>query len=74
MFITGSFDATCKIWDTDTCDMIQNLKGHKKTVYSVSFNMMYGYIALYVEIELPQGHVIRHVRYGMLMMESVYLL
>ena len=29
-FITGSYDQTCIIWDTDSGEILQKLKGHKK--------------------------------------------
>lgn len=41
-FVTGSFDATCKVWSTDSGELLMSLKGHKKTVYSVAFNTVYG--------------------------------
>ena len=40
-FITGSYDQTCIIWDTDSGEILQKLKGHKNVVYSISFNLPY---------------------------------
>ena len=41
-FITGSYDQTCNIWDTDTGAIIHKLKSHKNVVYAISFNLPYG--------------------------------
>ena len=41
-FITGSYDRTCIIWDTQTGDLLQKLVGHSSVVYSISFNLPYG--------------------------------
>ena len=41
-FITGSYDRTCKIWDTKTGNHLQTLIGHKSIVYSLAFNNPYG--------------------------------
>jgi dynein assembly factor with WDR repeat domains 1 len=40
--LTGSTDSTSKIWDTKTGQMLQNLQGHKSTVYTLAFNLPYG--------------------------------
>jgi dynein assembly factor with WDR repeat domains 1 len=41
-FITGSYDQTCIIWDTETGNVVHRLKGHKNVVYAISFNLPYG--------------------------------
>lgn len=41
-FITGSYDRTCKIWDTHTGKELFSLEGHKNVVYSLSFNNPFG--------------------------------
>jgi dynein assembly factor with WDR repeat domains 1 len=41
-FITGSYDQTCNIWDTETGAVDHKLKGHKNVVYAISFNLPYG--------------------------------
>ena len=41
-FITGSYDRTCKVWDTATGDELVSLEGHKNVVYALSFNTPFG--------------------------------
>ena len=41
-FITGSYDRTCIIWDTNTGELLQKLHGHNNVVYAISFNLPYG--------------------------------
>ena len=41
-FITGSYDRTCKIWDTESGNLLHTLEGHKNAVYSMAFNVPYG--------------------------------
>ena len=41
-FITGSYDRTCKIWNTHTGEEMFTLEGHKNVVYSLSFNNPFG--------------------------------
>ncbi len=41
-FITGSYDRTCKIWNTETGDELFTLEGHKNVVYTMAFNNPYG--------------------------------
>ena len=41
-FITGSYDRTCKIWDTHTGEELCSLEWHKNVVYSLSFNNPFG--------------------------------
>ncbi len=41
-FITGSYDKTCKLWDTMTGENIHTLSGHTNIVYCLSFNNPYG--------------------------------
>ncbi|KAL7058147.1 hypothetical protein AAHC03_016736 [Spirometra sp. Aus1] len=38
-FITGSYDRTAKIWETDTGNLICTLEGHKNVVYAITFNL-----------------------------------
>lgn len=41
-FITGSYDRTCKVWNTNTGEEIHTLEGHKNVVYAIAFNNPYG--------------------------------
>jgi dynein assembly factor with WDR repeat domains 1 len=41
-FITGSYDRTCKIWDTQTGEEMHVLEGHKNVVYAIAFNNPFG--------------------------------
>merc|ERR1712216_307106 len=41
-FITGSYDRTCKVWDTNTGEELLTLEGHKNVVYAIAFNNPYG--------------------------------
>uniref|UniRef100_G1N2M7 Uncharacterized protein n=1 Tax=Meleagris gallopavo TaxID=9103 RepID=G1N2M7_MELGA len=42
MFITGSYDRTCKVWDTASGEELHTLEGHKNVVYAIAFNNPYG--------------------------------
>lgn len=41
-FITGSYDRTCKIWDTALGEEKFTLEGHKNVVYTIAFNNPFG--------------------------------
>lgn len=41
-FITGSYDRTCKIWETSTGRELLSLEGHKNVVYAIAFNNPFG--------------------------------
>ena len=41
-FITGSYDRTCKVWNTLTGDELLTLEGHRNVVYAIAFNNPYG--------------------------------
>ena len=41
-FITGSYDRTCKVWDTMTATQLLSLEGHKNVVYALAFNNPFG--------------------------------
>merc|ERR1712070_549859 len=41
-FITGSYDRTCKVWDTNTGEELLTLEGHRNVVYAIAFNNPYG--------------------------------
>lgn len=41
-FITGSYDRTCKVWDTLTGELLLSLEGHHNVVYTMAFNNPYG--------------------------------
>jgi dynein assembly factor with WDR repeat domains 1 len=41
-FITGSYDRTCKLWDTPSGEELLTLEGHKNVVYAIAFNNPYG--------------------------------
>jgi dynein assembly factor with WDR repeat domains 1 len=40
--VTGSYDKTCKIWDTMSGENVHTLVGHTNIVYCTSFNNPYG--------------------------------
>lgn len=42
-FITGSYDRTCKVWDTASGEELHTLEGHRNVVYAIAFNNPYGY-------------------------------
>ncbi|CAF4645033.1 unnamed protein product [Rotaria socialis] len=42
VFITGSYDRTCKVWDTASGEELHTLEGHKNVVYAIAFNNPYG--------------------------------
>ena len=41
-FITGSYDRTCRIWDTASGEELRTLEGHRNVVYAITFNNPYG--------------------------------
>ncbi len=41
-FITGSYDRTCKLWDTASGEELHTLDGHRNVVYAIGFNNPYG--------------------------------
>ena len=41
-FITGSYDRTCKVWNTLTGEEMLTLEGHKNVVYAIAFNNPFG--------------------------------
>ena len=41
-FITGSYDRTCKVWDTVTGKDLLDLNEHDNVVYALAFNKPYG--------------------------------
>lgn len=41
-FITGSYDRTCKIWDSKSGEELHTLEGHKNVVYCIAFNNPFG--------------------------------
>ncbi|XP_040838728.1 dynein assembly factor with WDR repeat domains 1 isoform X2 [Ochotona curzoniae] len=41
-FITGSYDRTCKLWDTASGVELHTMEGHKNVVYAIAFNNPYG--------------------------------
>lgn len=42
-FITGSYDRTCKVWDTYSGEEMLTLEGHKNVVYTIAFNNPFGF-------------------------------
>lgn len=47
-FITGSYDRTCKVWDTTSGEELHTLEGHRNVVYAIAFNNPFGSaIAIY---------------------------
>nr|KAF6449995.1 dynein assembly factor with WD repeats 1 [Molossus molossus] len=41
-FITGSYDRTCKVWNTASGEELLTLDGHRNVVYAIAFNNPYG--------------------------------
>lgn len=41
-FITGSYDRTCKVWDTQNGTELLSLEEHKNVVYTMAFNNPFG--------------------------------
>lgn len=41
-FITGSYDRTCKLWDTFSGEQLATLEGHSNIIYCLCFNNPYG--------------------------------
>ena len=41
-FITGSYDRTCKVWDTASGEELHTLEGHRNVVYAIAFNNPFG--------------------------------
>ena len=41
-FITGSYDRTCKVWNTASGEETHTLEGHKNVVYAIAFNNPFG--------------------------------
>jgi len=41
-FITGSYDRTCKVFDTDSGNELLSLEGHRNVVYAIAFNNPFG--------------------------------
>lgn len=54
-FITGSYDRTCKIWDTESGKLLHTLEGHKNAVYSMAFNIPFGYLFIYSRDKVATG-------------------
>ncbi|EPY82329.1 hypothetical protein CB1_000661002 [Camelus ferus] len=40
--IFGSYDRTCKLWDTASGEELHTLEGHRNVVYAIAFNNPYG--------------------------------
>jgi dynein assembly factor with WDR repeat domains 1 len=45
-FITGSYDRTCKVWDTETGTELLSLEEHKNVVYTMAFNNPFGNLVM----------------------------
>ena len=41
-FITGSYDRTCKVWNTESGEELLTLEGHRNVVYAIAFNNPFG--------------------------------
>ena len=41
-FITGSYDRTCRVWDTESGKELLSLEEHKNVVYTMAFNNPFG--------------------------------
>ena len=72
-FITGSYDRTCKVWNTVSGDELLTLEGHRNVVYAIAFNNPYGdkiitgsfgmYICLCIYIQHAYCIYIEHIYY-----------
>lgn len=51
-FITGSYDRTCKVWDTNLGEELFTLEGHKNVVYTVAFNNPFGFLLIFIVFSL----------------------
>lgn len=51
-FITGSYDRTCKVWDTASGEELHTLEGHKNVVYAIAFNNPYGFVFKIIAIDV----------------------
>ncbi|XP_051512781.1 dynein assembly factor with WDR repeat domains 1-like [Myxocyprinus asiaticus] len=51
-FITGSYDRSCKIWDTASGEELHTLEGHRNVVYAIAFNNPYGATSLRLFLSL----------------------
>lgn len=72
-FITGSYDRTCKIWQTETGKLLHTLEGHKNAVYSMAFNIPYGYsFKLYLVTKQQQDPSIKPPNSGIHKPEIYY--
>lgn len=47
-FITGSYDRTCKVWQTETGCEVYTLEGHRNVVYAIAFNLPFSGNSIYV--------------------------
>uniref|UniRef100_A0A4W6FSF0 Uncharacterized protein n=1 Tax=Lates calcarifer TaxID=8187 RepID=A0A4W6FSF0_LATCA len=48
-FITGSYDRTCRVWDTASGTELHTLEGHRNVVYAIAFNNPYGTFHLRID-------------------------
>jgi len=51
-FITGSYDRTCKIWDTASEEQLHTLEGHRNVVYAVAYNNPFGFVSYCLHLPL----------------------
>lgn len=72
-FITGSYDRTCKVWETETGNLLHTLEGHKNAVYSMAFNVPFGYLLLKLEIVLPLALSIKLLKFGIRTLELAFI-
>jgi len=57
-FITGSYDRTCKIWDTASEEELHTLEGHRNVVYAIAYNNPFGFVS--------SAYVAPHITVGLL--------
>ena len=56
-FITGSYDRTCKVWDTLSGEELFTLEGHRNVVYAIGYNNPFGYVHAWCITILPARKV-----------------
>ena len=56
-FVTGSYDRTCKVWDTASGEETHTLEGHKNVVYAVAFNNPFGDKVITGSFDLSLIHI-----------------
>lgn len=67
-FITGSYDRTCKIWDTHSGEELFSLEGHKNVVYCLAFNNPFGDMVATGSFDKTAKVFLNFIRFGVPLM------